>query len=332
MTYFYSFIFSLIINLFSQYSFAGIPEKKCTKVDYSSRFGPTRDQDGHGYCWAFAASALVEENLCKADKKNCGNSISTLDISRCSWRLLSVSEGWITGESLKCATSSGVCTEKLAPYSNLSSMRCSLWDMIGVESSIKCNHKELADIYDNWKKNENCNRVSNTSILAVSQLATGIRGELIRSLQSKVPEQALTGKEAIDLLAGSSSKSDYLKKLLIPRACAQNRKKVSGEIVEKSVDPESTVEKKQEILDFITEGLKNNSSVAIGLDLGRTGTFNEFLYGKKSNHSIVVTGMRYHNGQCEFQLKNSWGAGADFNGWYPVDELKDAIYSGLYLK
>ena len=45
---------------------------KCPNIDYSSRFGPTRDQDGHGYCWAFAGSALVEEQLCLQDSALCG--------------------------------------------------------------------------------------------------------------------------------------------------------------------------------------------------------------------------------------------------------------------
>lgn len=327
------YLSAMIISLSSPSTFAGIPKEQCTNLDYSGRFGPVRDQDGHGYCWAFSAAALVEEALCKKDKANCGKSVSPLDISRCDWSLLKESEGRYPWAGLKCAVYHGVCFEELAPYSSLASLGCTLWDFVGQShASVNCNNQKVAKLFKQWKEISS-GQCGPSSSSGIEQALSKSREALVTSLKSWIPEQVLMGKAIMSLFADSFSSSDFLRRVLISQECESNRNLIKSSIKRLSIPQDGTDRQRQELMEFIIKGLKSNASVGITLNLGRTGLFNRILYGKNSLHAVVVSGMRYNEQKkrCEFQLRNSWGEWAAFHGWYPVEDLQSAIYVGTYL-
>ncbi|HEY8270332.1 MAG TPA: C1 family peptidase [Pseudobdellovibrionaceae bacterium] len=142
----------LVALTFPLTAMADIAEKQCPNIDYSNRFGPVRDQDGHGYCYAFTAAALVEEHLCKTNQKFCGKSVAPLDISRCQWTLLKEREGGYVNNALDCAINQGgVCFEEFAPYNALTNFGCTLWDFFTGDGA-KCKNKRIADLFTKWKK------------------------------------------------------------------------------------------------------------------------------------------------------------------------------------
>lgn len=313
---------ALVISLSAM---ADIPEKQCANIDYSNRFGPVRDQDGHGYCYAFTAAALVEEHLCKKNPKHCGKSISPLDISRCQWTLLNEREGGYVNNGLACAINQGgVCFEELAPYNALTNFACTLWDVI-TGDGVKCKNKKIAGLFTKWK-----NSCTSDSAAKNQKAISELEQNLIKSLKEQVPEQLLMGKDIRSLFNNSSSESDFLKNVLISGFCESNRKQVNASIKSKTAPNSASEYDQQQMTDFVADGLKNNSSVGIVMDAGLTGMYR---YSRNSIHGLVVTGMRYNTwtNSCEFQLRNSYGEGGHFNGWIPVNILQKAILSARYL-
>ncbi|HEY8270331.1 MAG TPA: hypothetical protein VIG33_05540 [Pseudobdellovibrionaceae bacterium] len=153
---------------------------------------------------------------------------------------------------------------------------------------------------------------------------------MIQSLKEKVPEQLLMGKDLRSLFNNSSSESDFLKNTLVSSACEKNRNQVSASIQSKTAPKSNSEYEQRQMADFIADGLKSNSSVGIVMDAGLTGMYR---YPNNSIHGLVITGMRYRawSHTCEFQLRNSYGEGGDFNEWIPVDILQKAILSARYL-
>tara|TARA_B100000749_G_scaffold280259_1_gene275636 strand:+ start:3129 stop:4154 length:1026 start_codon:yes stop_codon:yes gene_type:complete len=335
-TKFFLLTYLLSWTTFISGSWATIPKEKCINVDYSDRFGPVRDQDGHGYCWAFQASALAEEYLCRNNPTDCGKSMSPLDISRCDWSLVKNAEGGFGWEGLKCAIQNGgVCPEDMAPYSSLTSMGCSFWDFFfgGKE---KCNHNKVADLYDKWEsaKNKYTCDSSAGNFSSMSKSLKEIQTGLISSLRETIPEQLLSSKNARSIFSLSDSRSDFLRRVLISSSCEKNRFAINARVIEEHLPyDDRNEEQKNEIMNFIVGGLSSGSSVAVSMNLGKTGFLNSLLYGDGS-HGIVVTGMRYNakKGKCELRLRNSWGEGADFHGWHTESSLRNAIYKGYYLE
>lgn len=305
---------------------AEVSEKQCVNIDYSNRFGPVRDQDGHGYCYAFTAAALVEEHLCKKDKENCGKSVSPLDTSRCQWSLLNEPEGGYVNKNLDCALNQGgVCFEEFAPYNALTdNLGCTLWDIF-TGDGVKCKNKKIANLFTQWKSS-----CSPSSIGKNPEAIFKLEQALIKSLKEKVPEELLMGKNINSLFNNSTSETDFLKNILISSACEQNRKQASALIITKTAPKRSNEIDQSQMAEFIIEGLNKNSSVGIVMDAGLTGMYR---YAKGSAHGLVVTGMRYNSwtNQCEFQLRNSYGDGAHFHGWVPISIMQKAILSARYL-
>lgn len=317
----------LIVFFLSQISVAGIHQDKCQAFDYSDRFGPIRDQDGHGYCFAFSAAALIEERLCKEDPKKCGKSISPLDASRCNWNLnlSSEKEGGDAKDALNCAVDNGgVCWEEDAPYNALTDMGCSLWDIFSHEGAL-CKNKKIVGLYTRWQHTCANFNDNTTNLNAIAE----VQKALVKSLKEKVPEELLTGKYISSIFYESTSESDFLKNVLISKSCENNRMQVKAKIVHVESEHKTAIEK-DVLVNYVAKGLRGNSSVAISLDLGRTGWHQ---YKEKSNHSLIVTGMRFNDWtkKCEFKLRNSHGEGANFNGWYPVEDIERAITRVRYL-
>jgi hypothetical protein len=332
---FFFIVICLFIILNS--ALASIPKDKCKRRDYSSRFGPLREQDGHGFCGLFSSTALIEELHCKGDPALCGKYISPLDASRCSWNLLTENESTSPYNALNCVIhSGGVCREEHAPYDAVQKLPCTLWRYLpGLNFSAKCNNQRLARLYKMWSNTTNtCPQGANSANVPAE--VKEIRRGLIRALSELVPESVIMNKNLEALFFESKSESDFLRRILISEACENSRLPVPAKLNNFYLKTNEMDDKsrRKEILNFIVEGLANNSSVAIDYEIRRTGLVNSIYYlGGTDKHSVVVTGMRFNESKsrCEFQLRNSWGAGADFNGWYDANIIERSVYAANYL-
>ncbi len=330
---------SFLFILTSLPAWSDFGRNDCQNFDYSKRFGPVRDQDGHGYCWAFVASALAEEAFCKKNRENCGKSVSPLDISRCQWALATRKEGGVFQDALECGISQGVCNEGHAPYDAIRSWGCTMKQLIVFRSN-RCDRDVLKNFYTKWHAEKNKCEQDGVMSSQEQRNLSAIQAKLIEDLKDKVPEKILQGRNLRSLFRSSQSADEFLRRTLIGKSCEEHRARIPGKLVDnwnshKEYSPRAI----REALLGIREGLRKGSSVGIGVDLGRT-KLNLALgglvtqYEKNSNHGLIVTGMRWNAtaSRCEVNLRNSWGVGADFHGWTALRDIEGGLKYASYLQ
>ena len=115
------FVILVFLNL-AMSTESPLGQSECGEYDYSRNFPGVRNQDGHGFCWAFAGTALLEEHRCLEDATTCRQMLSVLDESRCTWTMGNDEGANKTGEGnsiaggIFCGLNEGVCRERLAHY------------------------------------------------------------------------------------------------------------------------------------------------------------------------------------------------------------------------
>jgi len=297
----------------------------CQTIDYRSRFGPVRDQDGQGYCWAFVSAALMEENLCRRAPAHCRRSLSPLDAARCDWKLGQEREGDHHFNSLLCATrdNEGVCSEANAPYDSLSSLGCTIRAFF-LNDNPACNNSKLMGLYREWRRAQTdcgCNNQHPANSASVRELAQ-VQTALVRRLIATMPDQALAGKNVRQLFTQSRNGSDFLERVLIPVRCERNRYRITG------TPNVEDVSNQQQAFRSIRNALMAGTSVGVGVQLSRTSL------GRTGSHGIVINGMRFNTqtNQCELSLRNSWGAGAPLHGWTPINDIIRGVEDVTYIR
>jgi len=325
----------LLFLLTSSQSFAH-NMSQCPNVNLSSHFGPDRDQDGHGYCWAFAGAALLEEDLCLRDKALCGKSVSPLDISHCSFGLQNslssvkhIFDGWETSEALKCARTDGVCLEQFAPYTrSVKSLRCHIEDFFSYGEN--CVNEQLVDLFRQFKKDlKDCLkcREKNPPLEIREKL-----NSTVEAIQRLVPENTRNGVDVKSVLFSAENERDYLMKISITPQCIGNRFSFRNfEVRDKSfsVDRQIKGESADDKILLIGEVLKSGRSVSLSIC---TGKMKDARRECGATHALIANGMRWNVGKCEINLKNSWGRGAQFHGWHDAQAIMNAATEIIYLK
>ncbi|MGZ3772561.1 MAG: C1 family peptidase [Pseudobdellovibrionaceae bacterium] len=205
-----------------------IEEKDCKTFRKNSTFGPIRNQDNRGFCHAFAAAALFEEELCLQKKANCGKSISPLSIARWTTNIMAEDpkeDGWFLEDDLKVGIEMGVCEEKFYSYTDYLST---------TNGSFKCEIDKDLDLKDQ-----------------------------LRSMRNQFVQ-------------------------IYSKLCSKNT--------------------------FHFSNLVINSN-----------RYHSELSSCKNNHALIVNDMKWVNGRCVFQLRNSWGVDGDFQGEYDADTFMNAV-------
>jgi hypothetical protein len=331
----YSILVLILLVLSPAQLGASLGSKDCPTVDYSDRFGPIRDQDGHDLCWAFVGAALLEEQLCIKDPSLCGKSVSPVDVSRCKWIMGSGNENAPANAGIKCVVEQGgACFEDDAPYSPITSLPCSLWEFVGYDSA-KCNNIRLAKYYDRWQRKlrRYCKKNSAATVTpSALQSIKDAQNALIKSMKDDFPEQALLGEDLHYLFNSSRDTLEFFKRVMIRKQCIEKRQSVKKRIKEMKTSEPSSGAERRKMTHFITTALKSGRSVAVGMDVHKFDKEESFTK-EEFNHAVVIVGMRYNNKskKCEYNVKNSWGEGAFLHGWFPVDRMEDAIFQGNYL-
>lgn len=230
-----------------------ITESECGSFDFSQNFPPVRDQNGVGYCWAFASSALVEEELCKDSQRpgytgsyKCGNQVSVLDMSRCNFRFgtkFNDGEGGNASEALECILNPqprytklnynkakrsaemnyvstphvpGVCPETVAPFYNLRK---------GIRGFIDLSSRGIdapASMNDYLAKlNNQCQNQLAGAPLPTDKEVVLLHFEKI--LKKLLPLQDSSGVDFKDALKAGQIQEEFLRDLFIPARCAETR-------------------------------------------------------------------------------------------------------------
>ncbi len=316
-----------------------ITRKDCVDVDYSKRFPPVRNQDGHGLCWAFTAEALAEEELCLEKSANCGKQLSAYDAGHCEWSIGTKSEGDAPSRALRCFLKDGFCFEGDAPYTRGGA--CGFDNFLGSSDVVKCRDDELVALYDKWKPK-------------LTRLSNECRNDIDSLVYGEVPEALKYVKEIRDLFASemylgsgvdimnallqSKDKSEFAQKLLLPPLCLRHRKKAAADApleVELTILTKATNVEKILALKKVLLGQGRSAAISICLEDGifGLGFVEKYSSDCKHPHAVVTDGMRWNSDKkrCEMQLRNSWGKNGDFHGWVSADKLLPATYETSYL-
>lgn len=318
------FLIPLLLLLFSTPIIAkGLDESSCPSYDYSDRFGPIQDQDGHGLCWAFAASALLSEEACLRDSKYCKKNLSPLDISSCDKTLLAKNEGRSISFGLMCGQEKGVCYEKDFSFANQGNLLCGV-----MNKGPRCIHQKLADLYVSYQSRDFFEAGTCLNEQKSNEFETFVN-QFQQILQKSPSRAEITSLEVEELLKDTKIKNwkNFLYKALKNEQCEKERVDFSN------IDPDKifsvTLLKNdrplEEKVDQVREMLAKGKSVGYTFCADRTQSFFAKLFNNPSNecgpHTAVITGMRWKNGRCELNLRNSWGKGASLNGWIAAKKL-----------
>lgn len=326
-------------------SHATISQSECVQFDNTQKMGPTRDQRTNGLCWAFAGTALMEEEMCFQNPSLCGKSLSPLDASRCEWSLGKQNEGGLTRYAVNCALQNGICLEKDAPYAKKADMNLSCTKQKAEDIS-PCADTQTQQAYQDFLAQQQLQIKpnTNTSCLTISD-PSSLMSFMVPNMKAT---KGLTCTEKDHTL---SAEALFMKNTLIPKTCQNNRFKVQGADQLKGVhktfpggheNPDKTpVSEKYKMMSKIMKS--NNRSVALSVCLNKVSPELSKIYGTSdsscSGHAVVAAGSRWKNGKCEIFVKNSWGdveaespIAGQMQGWVDAENVLKATYELEYIK
>ena len=322
-----------------------LSESECTAFDNTKNFGPIRDQDGLGLCWAFQGAALIEEKICQKNKI-CGVSVSPIDFARgLELRLDNKNLQGDSGEKqLKdnffncdssprcdermkiCCHSNGVCAEAFAPYGQF---RYSSWFGEADEQ-----YRDLAEGFEDFhfKRLNSCVE-SNKNQKYMKELQQ-MRAELVEKINRRSPDILLKGRSAEEVIDGSrgSSTSGFLQSLNISPECKKNRMQIPAttlEIYESARLPNFVVDKMR-FKKFLAAATAEKSSMGLSLNLNKLK--GDAAVSDSGSHAVVLDGMKFENGQCRIHIRNSWGENENLHGWYDLNDVFPALDRAYFLK
>lgn len=344
------FFISLILTF--QSTFAVGPEE-CPSFDFSERFGPVRSQGAHGLCWAFTASALLEEQECLRNPFFCGKHLSPIDASRCDWVFGTKNEGSSIQGAIQCALDQGVCKEIDAPFFERFSAACLARIFVnGNPASLEqCQTEDIMAFYRQWKnritekevcdyhnspleKNEDFSKI----IAFLSEFKT-----ITTELSNETFQASI---DPLKTLLSSQDERDFLKQVLIPNACKENRLQFKGNLRSPiPLDVEWVAKNPKENAKYqygnVLNAFRQNRSVGLSFCTTMTQEKNliEKIFITDKNpeceaHAIVANGMRWNKekNRCELHLRNSWGPLAPYQGWSDMDKILQATYGTTFIE
>jgi len=328
------FVFTLIFVLLKGVvTYAEIsPNIKCPDIDNSAHFGPIRDQDGYGECWAFVGAALWEEYYCSVNKTLCGKSVSVIDASRNNWSYGVKWGGGFIGQAI--ALQEGVCFEEYAPFKRNFAWKC-VRDYFNRKPSgknSKCVNDQIIEIFNREKSNllrlqiahniyPRCGAYSPQEEAVIKRLENDTRSALSKIL-GYLPDADLNNIDLKKAFSESLTAYEFLFKIFITPECEKFRVPPSGRVYFKALDGEKyNIDQK---FSAVTEVLKSGRSIGVHLCLEKLSTPPKLSC--KMSHGLIINGVRYNKttDRCEIHLKNSWGKGAPHNGWADAEKYMNA--------
>ncbi|WP_374029751.1 hypothetical protein [Bdellovibrio bacteriovorus] len=292
----------------------GAAAKNCSPVDLRKHFGPPRNQDSIGWCYAFVAADLVSfKSGFRVSAMDMAVNFSPERSSATERFLLKKGEthtdvmGGIPAKAIEQLRNKGFCREKDSPsefYGNR--------DLKGfVDLLEKASDKSKVDyLYTKVTEpslREDCDQKPHTT-----------RKEMYQIIQKSYPSNVVYNYNE--------------------QRC-QNRVAVNLPKVERITDKAKFAtpshEKRKEIVDFIDNKLNKKLPSAIAYEV------EDLLDIRPAQmaHASIIVGRRVNQqtGQCEYLLRNSWGKAcvymdkyqcnsADGSVWIPREDLHNTTY------
>lgn len=337
-----------------------ITKKDCNiNIDNSNHFGPIRDQDGVGFCWAFAGADLYGEYLCSVDTAFCGKNLSVLSgmfAGKNNWKysagiedeggnILSSIEGFMFTQAL--------CEEKFWKVPSMDSFFCKIFN-----NNEKCFKEKFYKVYHQLRNEIEENEGNPHCTLNRTKIS-----KLTSEINSLVEHKNFSEEIILDLILENDFEN-FSKIVLVPTECLANNISVAStygksvalefkfyDVLFYERDYHTDLSKKyrsqpnniksQEIL----KGFKTGNSVAVTLcskELLKKQSnakplkadHSNFLANNCGNHVTILTGMRWNDSQkrCEVKMRNSWGVGAPLNGWMDAQSVLNTIYKINYME
>ncbi len=320
----------------------------CTDVDYTPRFGPTRDQRRIGVCWGMAAADLLGEALFTQGKLPAGTLVSVLDFikQRKSSDLAHATDGdtWLLGKvnlgaegfhprlalnkytkaeriarrgvALQSFPQEGICREELAPFpdgnaSALTSARAAFLAM---------NRANLDD----------------SAVAALMSHVAIFLGSSRGNLAKIAPDRLKS------IIAASATFEAFLQQVLIPAECEVENDgiKLNADtlhanefIAHECIDALCPPQRQGFMRSQIVEQLMQGRSIGLLICAHRYSNslgghhLGPVSMGECGAHAIVLNAMkRAANGTCHVNLRNSWGAQPVLHGDHDLSALLPYIY------
>ncbi len=342
------YFFSIFITFMSLVPNAlAISKSQCEAIAFDNIKFHTeeRNQENIGYCWAFAATALLEEKRCQKDPTLCHKHLSVLDVSRCTFKLgMPKNQGFYTDLALNCAINGGgVCNEKDAPYSNATYGVCKAMsfspdspNQIIYSKEKNCGPKQVRMAFFDLEvaKLKICNDSSIPKEEKFLELQSTIY-DIYTRLQPYTPEKFLKFTDLINYATTSATEDEFMAKVYIPKSCEENRATFSNMKPEfEDIKNLSLDQKVKYIEEHLTD--KQSFSIQICSTQVSKGFWNNlFNSDEKDNcgaHEVVVNGARWRNGECQVHIKNSWGQGSPISGWQSAEIFLKTSKTMSYIK
>jgi hypothetical protein len=325
---------------FSIFSSTYTAESACPSYDFTERFTPLRDQDGTGLCWAFAGSALVEEQLCLENAELCGQQVSVIDGHRCYWNEEQGLATKKTGASLTslytmCALRYGVCTEDDSPFIETDSFGSLDHTNATVVRALRSTL--LLKMKYGVTTKEGCQIQAEGNLENFLEDFAKVVDKLIDRMPKEFENLDIDYKDA---LLSSGHYTEALRSVFINRTCQNNRIYSQKQKSAKPVFMKVEGAPMDSRLKMLLNSFKNGKSASLGLcgQRARRDRYEDLIFLDKmftnkeeydikteetrcGDHSVVANGVRFKDGRCQIHIRNSWGSGSGLGGWEDAENI-----------
>ena len=280
--------------------------KSCKPVDMSPEFGPNRDQDSLGWCHAFTAADIfsykLKQRISASDIALTYNSGALNDYQRIYGKSESAFDGGMLEPAMNKSLEKGLCLEKDFPS----------------EDNINSQFKTNLDLIDRLRRGE--------------APAMALECQEVRTAAKKLfPNLNISDIRKISL---ATTTKDMVRRM--NNATCKNRIKAPIAIVSQvSYD-------KDQLFKTIDENLDQRNP--LGMAYNADVLYNKATASSEANHASIIAGRNFNEktGQCEYLVRNSWGAGCaqydptlkckQGNIWVPKADLTKSLAQVIYAK
>jgi hypothetical protein len=319
-------------------AYADCSPKDLTNPDYLKSIGKEglidhfkipRDQDGVGWCGAYAPSDSLSFAV--------GEPISAIDISinqyanegansktnsRVVGKRLEELRGIIPSAATDVARKNGYCPESVIPSNQTSSSNLGHSAILKLMSTFQQIHD---DYNSKGRPTDYCVDCNENYAKIISPSLPGVTADMIQNVLNNNQSNSL------------ESFRDLLNKL-----CEGRRIKVDPQV--DIIYKNGLFNKK--ISNVLDEAIDNNSMPSVRIN---TSFFarSESLPGGHGDHEMMIVARRMgENGKCEYQVRNSWGRGCSYyqpviaakcepekgSFWMNQDQLQESVDDVLVIK
>lgn len=330
----------------------GRPLKDGDDPTFSQRHQRVRSQHGHGYCWGFSGTALLEDYYFSQTGKTI--ELSPLDLiskSESGTSLVSSEEGGHVKDLLEGAALFGSCEEKFAPYPQ------DCWEIkkyatfanvIPIKVSRTCLAMKLKKKYE--KSYEKITDVTGSDCrVGVDTLLDDQKSlrNLVKEM-SGIIEYLSQSKEDLQSIARKIQSSEghfqkFIDSIIISDDCKNNNNldvfskiKHGGVYYSDEEKPAGIMGQAAAFMEMkkVMTDFNRPVSLFICADALEKKNSKGVVSAGCGGHFVVATNYRWNEkkNQCEVFIRNSWGEDDKaIHGWKPMTEILSSVKGTDYI-